>query len=64
MTYVAYFAIKMVASALLSTKPLAQNSLAIIHNLFRKAAATRNRLRGGDSLHDGRKLFLYSAVTP
>ena len=64
MAYVAYFAIQIVASALLGTKSLVQNLLAFNHNLFRKAAATRNRLWGGDSLLDGRKLFLYSGVTP
>ena len=64
MAYVAYFAIQIVASALLGTKSLAQNLFAFIHNLFHKAAATLNRLWGGDSLFDGRKLFLYSGVTP
>ena len=63
MAYVAYFAIKMVASALLGTKSLAQNLFAFIHNLFRKAAATCNRTWGGDLLHDGLKSFLYLAVT-
>lgn len=63
MTDVAYFAIKMVASALPNTKRLAQNALAFAHDFPRKVTATCNRLMCLDSLHDWYKSSLYSALT-